>query len=78
MYLQNTSIDSFSQSRAALVCPDSGKDLYPIGLSLTKPEHDIKWEGASTFCTLQGGKDMRTSESSRQMVYTLYCPRAFR
>jgi len=40
------SIDSFSQSRAALVCPDSGKDLYPLGLSLTKPEHDIKWEGA--------------------------------
>jgi hypothetical protein len=39
----------FMKSRADLVCPDSGKDLYPLGLSFTKPEHDIKSEGASTF-----------------------------
>jgi hypothetical protein len=37
------------KSRADLVCPDSGKDLYPLGVSFTKPEHDIKSEGASTF-----------------------------
>ena len=53
------------KSRADLVCPDSGKDLYPLGLSFTKPEHDIKSEGASTF---RGGDDMGTSESSRRMV----------
>jgi hypothetical protein len=46
-----------SKSRADLVCPDSRKDLYPLGLSFTKPEHDIKSEGASTF---RGGEDMGT------------------
>ena len=58
-------IDSFMKSRADLVCPDSGKDLYPLVLSFTKPEHDIKSEAASTF---RGGEDMGTSESSRRMV----------
>ena len=58
-------IDSFMKSRAELVCPDSGKDLYPLGLSFSKPEHDIKSEGASTF---RGVEDMGTSESSRRMV----------
>jgi hypothetical protein len=58
-------IDSFMKSRADLVCPDSVKDLYPLGLSFTKPEHDIKSERASTF---RGGEDMGTSESSRRMV----------
>jgi len=52
-----------------LVCPDSGKNLYPLGLSITKHEHDIKSEGAST---LRDGIDMGTSESSRRMVHTLY------
>jgi hypothetical protein len=53
------------KSRADLVCPDSGKDLYPLGLSFNKPEHDIKSERARTF---RGGEDMGTSESSRRMV----------
>ena len=52
-------IDAFMKSRA---------DLYPLGLSFTKLEHDIKSEGAST---LRGGEDMGTSESSRRMVWTL-------
>ena len=47
------------KSRADLVCPDSGKDLYPLGLSFTKPEHDITSEGTSTF---RGGEDVGTSE----------------
>ena len=58
-------IDSFMKSRVDLVCPDSGKDLYPLGLSFTKPEQDIKSEGASTF---RCGEDMETSESSRRKV----------
>jgi hypothetical protein len=34
-------------------------------LSFTKPEQDIKSEGASTF---RCGEDMETSESSRRKV----------
>ena len=60
-------IDAFMKSRADLVCPDSGKDFYPLGLFFTKPEHDLKSEGAITF---RGGEDIHvgTSESSRRMV----------
>ena len=53
------------KSRTDLVWPYFGKDLYPLGLSFTKPERDIKSEGTST---LRGGEDMRTSESSLRMV----------
>jgi hypothetical protein len=50
----NSEIDSFTHWTAHIVYPDSGKILYTLVISLTKPEQDIMMEVASTL----QGEDM--------------------